>query len=944
MSTNINKVSITPKATEAGGRSGNAAPKAVTLTLAKPTTKSKLTLNPKGAKPANVRMQPLEAVSKAEPEVSPAAVATPDPAKAPAPKPLPLPSEPRKVSAKAAAIAAEIRRKNEAKRAAEAAEAAGKAAPSKVAEPENAVAKAPVPKAPEAKPVAPEPTAPLAKTPFQSEFAPKPPAPKAATPKPLGQADPIPAPAAKPTEALAAFVAPKPAAPVAATTTPAAMAAPAPTPVPEPTEKSIRGLIEGTAHRIEHRAALISTFASLNSVEVPASDVAEYMWVNAPGDVTIKALAEALARTGIKPRVNTRAKIKPATWPALAMMRNEQCVLVMSQEGDTLVIYDLTCPDHRAKVSVEEFRSVFSGTVLSGSATLKQVADSHIPRLNSKHWFWGEFAKYKRQVAEVMLGSLVANILAVAVALFSLQVYDRVIPHQSEATLWVLAIGAFLAITLEAVLKLARARLTDTAGRQVELSVQRGLMERLIGMRSDKKPLPPSGLVAAMRDFGSVREFFTSSTLATLADVPFILVFLLLVSSIAGNLVWVIVAGGVLMVLPAYFMQKRMIALTKQTQGASVKMGRVLHEVVTELDTLKTQRGEERVLRHWDELNAVASESSAEQRRLSGMLTFWSQGVQQATYIFAVIIGTFMVFAGEFTVGTIIATGILTSRTLAPLTTFAGTLARWTNVKSALEALSAIANSDQEKSDDRSYLRRDALTGKFEMRDVEFRYDQDGAPTLELPGIAIMPGQRVAILGANGSGKSTLLKLLSGLYAPNKGRVMIDGSDMSQIDPRDLRRGVGFLGQDVRLMAGTLRDNLNLNMLERDDDRLLEALDFAGIGEFVRTHHKGLDLEIRDAGEGLSIGQRQSIGWARLWLQNPGVVLLDEPTAALDQALEGALVQRLDDWLKGRTAVIATHRKPILSLTDRIMILQQGRMVVDGPRDLVLAHLEGAAQ
>jgi ATP-binding cassette subfamily C protein LapB len=436
-----------------------------------------------------------------------------------------------------------------------------------------------------------------------------------------------------------------------------------------------------------------------------------------------------------------------------------------------------------------------------------------------------------------------------------------------------------------------------------------------------------------------VREFFTSSTISTLADIPFIAVFLILVASIAGPVVWVIVIGGILMLLPAYFMQKKMIAYTRQTQGANAKAGRLLHEVVTELDTVKTQRGEERVLRLWDELNTLSSHSATEQRKLSSALTYWSQGVQQATYITAVVLGTLLVFAGEFTVGTIIATGILTSRTLAPLTQFAATLARWSNVKAALEGLDAIANAPQEKDKERTYLRRQKIQGRFELREILFRYEDDAAPTVDVQAAVITPGQRVAVLGVNGSGKSTLLKLLSGLYAPDRGRILLDGTDMAQIDPRDLRAGIGYLSQDVRLFAGSLRDNLNLNQLERDDDRLMEALEFAGLGAHVRSHHKGLDLEISDGGHGLSIGQRQSIGWARLWLQNPSVVLLDEPTAALDQTLERTLVSRLESWLEGRTAIIATHRMPILALTNRTLILQSGRMVVDGPRDQVLAHL-----
>lgn len=704
-------------------------------------------------------------------------------------------------------------------------------------------------------------------------------------------------------------------------------------------EQATKAPAAGADERIRHRAELISTLAALKGAETQTSDIASFLWRDGKGDTSPNVLAKALGSAGLKARLQKTKKITPGLWPALAMMQGGQCVLVLEQTGQFLTIYDTSCPDNRTEVPLGDFSPYFTGQVLTARASASQMAARHTPQLENSHWFWGEFPKYRRQVGEIMLGSLVANVLAVSVALFSLQVYDRVVPHQSHATLSVLAIGAFLAIMLEALLKVARARLTDTAGRQIELSVQHSLMRRIIGMRSDKKPLPPSGLFAAMRDFGSVREFFTSSTISTLADIPFIAVFLLLVSSIAGPIVWVIVLGGLLMLLPAYFMQKRMIALTRQTQGANAKAGRLLHEVVTELDTLKTQRGEDRVLRLWDELNVLSSHSSTEQRRLSSALTYWSQGVQQATYIVAVVLGTLMVFAGEFTVGTIIATGILTSRTLAPLTQFAGTLARWSNVKAALEGLEAIATAPQENDSQRSYLRRDTLTGRFDLREVVFRYDPDAAPTLDVPAVAILPGQRVAILGVNGSGKSTLLKLLSGLYAPEKGRVMVDGTDISQIDPRDLRRNIGYLSQDVRLMAGTLRDNLNLGQLERDDSRLMEALDFAGLGAFVRSHHKGLDLEIGDGGGGLSIGQRQSIGWARLWLQNPAVVLLDEPTAALDQTLERTMVSRLESWLEGRTAVIATHRMPILSLTNRTLILQAGRMVVDGPRDQVLAHL-----
>lgn len=698
--------------------------------------------------------------------------------------------------------------------------------------------------------------------------------------------------------------------------------------------------------RLKARADLASVYAGLLGRDAVPHDLVDAMQaVLAEGehDDGLRLLTAALTSLGLDAEIANHQPCAPATWPALAMMKNGQTVLVLSQEGTHLRVYEAGANGASIEVDQAEFSGFFTGTVLRAEIPISDLSARHAPRRLQDHWFWGELPKFRRYFADVALGSFVANMLAVAVALFSLQVYDRVIPHQSTATLWVLAAGAFVAILLEAAIKAARARLMDGAGRAIEMNVQRLLMDRILGMRSDIRPTSPSGLFAAMREFGSVREFFTASSVGTLTDLPFIFLFLALVASIAGNVVWVLIAGGILMVLPGFFLQKRMIAISQETQGASTKASRLLHETIYELDTVKTQRGEDRIRRLWTELNMLSAVKNSEQRKLSAWLTFWSQGVQQATYISAVILGTYLVFAGEFTVGSIIAVGILSGRTLAPLTQLSGTLARWSNVKSALDGLDAIAGSEQDDADGRTYLRRETLRGNYEIREMRFAYDED-APGIDVPGLAVEPGQKLAILGANGSGKSTFLKVLAGLYTPTSGRVMIDGVDMAQIASRDLRRSIGYLGQDVRLFAGSLRDNLNLSMLEREDERLLQALDFAGLGPFVRGHAKGLDLEIRDMGEGLSIGQRQSIGWARIWLQDPKIVLLDEPTAALDQTLERTLVSRLEHWLEGRTAVIATHRMPIMKLTDRTLIFQNGRLAVDGPRDQVLAHLKTAGQ
>lgn len=692
------------------------------------------------------------------------------------------------------------------------------------------------------------------------------------------------------------------------------------------------------------RAELAATYAALHGVELLAADIMDADAMDADHDapdLNLEVLAQVLGKLGQTALVH-QPSFEAAVWPAIVQMISGDLVLVLSQEGQVLTVFDPSAPDRRSEVGLGDFVQIATRNVLSLKVTVAAVETRHQLKRATRHWFWGEFVKFRRYIGEIVLGSLVANMLAVAVALFSLQVYDRVIPHQSHATLWVLALGAIGALVMEAAIKIARARLMDGAGRQVELAVQKTLMQRLLGMRAGQKGVTPSGTFSAMREFSSVREFFTASTIGSLADIPFIFVFLALVWSIAGNVVFVLLIGGVLMVLPGVFLQARMTRLTEETQGASVKANRLLQEAIYEADTLKAHRGEDRFARVWDELTTLSAVKSSEQRKLAATLTFWSQGVQQATYVTAVVVGTFLVFAGEFTVGSIIAVGILTSRTLAPLTQLAGTMARWSNVKTALGGLEAVAHADQDHDESRTYMRRERLDGRYLMTDLVHRYEEDSAPVLDLPKLGVTEGQHVALLGANGSGKSTLLKLMSGLDAPSQGRVLLDGIDLGQLHNRDLRRGVGYLAQDVRLFQGTLRDNLNLSQLERDDARLMQALDFAGLGPFVSGHPKGLDLPIHDGGAGLSIGQRQSIGWARLWLADPRVVLLDEPTAALDQSLETTMVSRLKTWLQGRTAVIATHRMPILALCDRVMVLQTGKLAVDGPRDEVLAHMKTA--
>lgn len=696
-----------------------------------------------------------------------------------------------------------------------------------------------------------------------------------------------------------------------------------------------------TPSALRARAEIAAALSSRIGGRLLPSDVVELLQrIGAPDRPGLDHLSAAFRRAGYSVSMEQSPDLHAL--PALAEMTTGQIVLILARNGDTLTVFDPTTPDRSADIPLAEFTPHHTGWLLSVRLPFAEVEARHAEPAAAPHWFWSEFRHHRRAMAEVATASLVANVLATAIALYSMQIYDRVIPNQSESTLWVLTLGALLAIAFDAALRVARAALMDTSGRKIELAVQDRLMQRLLGMKAAPGERRPSQIFAAMRDFGSVREFFTASTIGTLADLPFLVIFLALVAMIGGNLVWVLILGGILMVAPGILLQSRMVALTHATQGANTRAAKLLYEAVFEHETLTTQRGQDRVKRLWAELVTLSALRASDQRHLTTLLTAWAQGVQQATVIAATLIGTYLVFAGSFTVGTIIAISMLAGRTLAPLSGLAALLARWSNVKAALTGLDAIATARQHEDPARRYLRRETVTGAFELRDVTFRYAPDAAPSVDVAGLSIPAGQCAAILGANGSGKSTLLRLLAGLHDPTTGRILLDGIDLGQIHPRDLRRHLGYLGQEVRLIEGSLRDNLTMTDLERDDHRLLAALDFAGLGPFVRNHPRGLDLVIGEGGEGLSVGQRQSVGWARLWLQDPRVVALDEPTAALDQTLESTLISRLGPWLAGRTALIATHRIPILQLTSRTLILQSGRLAVDGPRDAVLAHLSKA--
>jgi ATP-binding cassette subfamily C protein LapB len=610
--------------------------------------------------------------------------------------------------------------------------------------------------------------------------------------------------------------------------------------------------------------------------------------------------------------------------------------VLISRDGGNLHVLDATEPEAYRVVPEAQMLRAYAGHHFHILPGVDLLAERHAGSKQTRHWFWGRLFLERLRLTDVVLASFLANILAVVTSLFALQVYDRVIPGQSEATLWVLASGVACAILFEALLRLSRAKLVDQMGKDSEVEITRDLFQRVVDMRMDRRPAPPAGIVHMVREFAAVKEFFTTASIGALADLPFVFIFLALIYGIAGNVVWVVVAGAILTVIPSLLMQRKMAQLSRETMGGMSAASRVMTEAAYGLESIKASRSEPYFQRQWEEIVALNATKTTDQRSLAAFQTFWAGAIQQATYVAALIAGVYLVFAGELTLGAIIAVSILSSRTLSPITQLSQMLARWQNMKNALDGLEQIMQAPTERDPERSYVRKTRLNGHVKLHKVRFSHPEAAHPALDLEGFAIEPGTRLALVGKNGSGKSTLLRVLAGLYQPTSGEVLLDGLDIRQIDPTDLRRNIGYLPQDIRMYRGTLRDNLATAGLATNDDDLMQALSFAGLDEFVQQHPEGLDLAIRDGGEGLSIGQRQSVGLARLYLQNPSIILLDEPTASLDQTLENALVPRIGEWIGNRTCVVATHRPQILSQMTRVGVMQNGRLAVEGDRDSVL--------
>jgi len=571
---------------------------------------------------------------------------------------------------------------------------------------------------------------------------------------------------------------------------------------------------------------------------------------------------------------------------------------------------------------------------------------THVPADgHDENTFKAIFSKALKQhhgiLGEAALATLFMGVLTLAISLFSMQVYDRVIPTRSGSTLFILSGGVLLAILLELAMKFARSRIMDAVVVDMDGQLSRDIFQRLLNVRIDQLPGSVGSLAAQIRGYEQVRSFYTASTLFTLVDLPLSLVFIAIIA-LMGNPVAGLVplSYGAISILIGFAVRKRIHQLAMQgAQTSNLKTG-LLVEAVEGAETIKAGAGGWNMLSRWINVNAASIHNEVRMRGTSESLAYYAGVLQQLSYASLVVVGAWSVMHGDMTMGAVIATSILSGRIMAPILAIPGLLVQHSHAKAASQSLERLYALKADHHGIERPLTPHKLLGHFVLQDIKFGYP-GSPPALSITQLEIKPGEKIGILGPIGAGKSTLLRLLAGLYVPQQGRVLVDGLDLAHISRQVVTRKIGYLQQDHRLFLGTLRENLLIGLPDPGDDVLQTALARSGLNRLVGSHPKGLALPIMEGGKGLSGGQRQLVAFTRLLLWQPSILLLDEPTASLDAEQENRCLHVLTEELKTplKTLIVVTHKPSLLPLVDRIVVVAGNRIVLDGPRDKVLAQL-----
>jgi ATP-binding cassette, subfamily C, bacterial LapB len=661
----------------------------------------------------------------------------------------------------------------------------------------------------------------------------------------------------------------------------------------------------------------------------------------APLDTLLDHMARQLGLT-LRLGEFSEAMLDPWRLPLVVEFDNGEVGVVRAADGRGQLGV-LLGGDHglETALSLEELRrrAKRAAVLRPNTAVPDARVDDYIKPYKA-NWFWAIALRDWRRYGDIMLASVFANVLALASMIFSMQIYDRVVPAQSEPTLWVLFGGVMLAVAFEFALRVSRTHISDVVGKRADLKVSDVVFGHALRVRTDARSKSTGSFIAQVREVEQVRELLTSTTISAVADLPFFLLFLVILWLVAGPLALVALAAVPLLVIPGLLIQKPLARMASEGMRESALRNALLVEAVEGIEDIKLMRAEPRFQNQWNHVNDVSAGISMRQRFLTSLLMTWTQEVQTIVYAVVLLAGCFLVMRGDMTTGALVGSSILASRMISPLAQLSGVFARWQQAKVARAGLDQLMQRPVDQADGARLVHAPALQGHYALGGVEFRYGKDDkSPALAVAQLKIQAGEKVALLGRMGAGKSTLLQLLAGLQSPQQGHVALDALDLSLIDPADLRRDMGLLTQNARLFHGSIRENVTMGMPLATDDQVFEAVAIAGALPFLQSRAEGLDELIHEGGLGLSGGQRQALLLARTLIRQPSIVLLDEPTAHFDEVTERQVIDLVGNWLGPRTLVVATHRMPVLQWVDRIVVIDGGRIVMDGPKDQVLGRL-----
>lgn len=632
--------------------------------------------------------------------------------------------------------------------------------------------------------------------------------------------------------------------------------------------------------------------------------------------------------------------------PCVLIMNDEQVyILVEVQDDNKLILINSKQTDLQTQVAdITEFESQYSGFALlvKPSTTLpKRGFDAHGSAVREKHWFWSVMMKSLPAYTEVIIASVLINCFALAVPLFTRNVYDRVVPNQAVETMWVLVIGVCIVLSFDFIMRILRGYFIDMASKNIDIQLSSKIFEQVQGIRMADRPRSVGAFTNTVQSYETFRDFITSTTLTVLVDLPFAILFLIVIALIAGDLALVPAIAIPIVIGIGFIIQWPLTRLTKESFAHSSEKQATLIETLSNAETVKGTSAESFMQRRWEEVVAVSARHGVKLKMISGLSSNFAMLAQQLTTIIMIIIGVYKITAGELTTGTLIACSILTGRALAPMGQVANLMTRYYSARTAMDSLNNIMKLPTERCKSRSPLNRPNWNGNIEFQHVNFSYPDEAVPSLQDINFRIKSGERVAIIGRIGSGKTSIAKMILGLYQASGGNVLIDGTDILQLDPTQLRHNIGYVPQDVSLFFGTVKENIVISAPYVDDDEVVRVSHIAGIDDFVNAHPLGYDMQVGERGCQMSGGQRQSIAIARALLENPGVVLMDEPTSNMDDNSENRFKIRLQEYLTNETLIIVTHKRSMLSLVDRIIVVDRGRIIADGEKDRVLAALRG---